>query len=240
MMFFRRIIFSAVLIGVVMGLLNSAVQLLDVTAIIFEAERYETADVGVPAVQEHTEKSRGSNDGFERIAYSFIANILSAIGFAAVLLALMCQCQQQGLTQLSLVKGLLWGFAGFIALFVAPSLGLSPEIPGARAAALELRQAWWGLTVLASIAGLAVLAFSPVKYKILGFVSLVLPHVIGAPDIEGAGFNQLDPLAVEMLTNLHQQFIVATGISNLIFWLMLGMACAWVIQRVDSNSYENG
>ncbi len=245
---FRRIIFSAALIGLLAGLLNSGVQMLDVTAIIFQAETYEVADVDAASMgghshghdHEHSAAAWAPEDGAERTMYTFIANILSAIGFAAILLALMNQCQQQGMTQLSSAKGVLWGLAGFLSFFVMPGLGLSPEIPGMQAAALESRQLWWALTVLSSVLGLALLAFSPLPLKALGLFSLIIPHMLGAPHLDGPEFSHPDPSVVETLHNLHQQFIVATGISNLIFWLVLGVACAWAIKHAPTVADRNG
>lgn len=239
-MFFRRIIFSALMIGFLTGLLHSGVQLVDVTSIIYGAEVYEIAEVEPAGSHEHEAEAWGPEDGTERIAYTFMSNILAGIGFAAILLALMNQFQQQGLTQLSAAKGVLWGLVGFVAFFAAPGLGLSPEIPGTQAAELEQRQVWWVLTVLATIIGFAVLAFAPLKFKLLGAVSIALPHIIGAPHIDGPEFSHPDPAAVEALTNLHQQFITATGISNFVFWLALGVFCAWSVQRNSSNTRDNG
>jgi len=239
-MLFRRIIFSAVIIGFLTGLLNSGVQLVDVTSIIYGAEAYEIAEVEPAASHTHEAEAWAPEDGTERIVYTFISNILAGIGFAAILLAVMSQFQQQGLTQLSASKGVLWGLVGFIAFFAAPGLGLSPEIPGTQAAELEQRQVWWVFTVLATIIGFAVLAFSPLKFKLLGVVSIVLPHIIGAPHIDGPEFSHPDPAAVEALTQLHHQFMMATGISNFVFWLALGICCAWSIQRNTSNNQYNG
>jgi len=235
-MSFRQIIFCAVFIGLLTGLLNSGVQMLDVTNIIYEAENYEVAEVEAASVDMHADEEWGPEDGAERILYTFFANILSAIGFAAILLAMMNQFQSQGIAQLSLGKGFFWGVAGFIAFFAAPALGLSPEIPGTQAAALESRQTWWLVTVIASIAGLATLAFASIKYKVLGLICLVAPHLIGAPHIAGPEFVHPDLSAVETLTQLHHQFISATSLSNFVFWLALGVLCGYAVKRFNSNA----
>ncbi len=236
-MSFRQIIFSALLISLLTGLLDSGVQMLNVSGIIYQAESYEVAEIAAEPNHTPADEAWGPEDGAERILYTFFANVLSAVGFAAILLALMNQVQSQGMAKLSSGKGILWGVAGFIALFVAPALGLSPEIPGTQAAAVESRQIWWLLTVLSTIAGLAVLAFAPLQYKVLGLICLVTPHLIGAPHISGPEFIHPDLLAVETLTQLHQQFITATSISNFIFWLVLGISCGYVVKRFDSKNH---
>lgn len=237
-MIFRRIIFNAIFVGLLTGILLSGVQLLGLTSIIFEAETYElveedyhhaSSDDASP--HEHSEEAWAPADGGERTFYTFVSNILAAIGFAALILSLMSQLQLQGVTKLSASKGLLWGVAGFAAFFIAPGLGLPPEIPGTEAAAIEQRQGWWILTVACVGMGLAVLAFAAVKLKVLGVLSIALPYFIGAPQIDGPEFSHPDPAAVEALTQLHHQFIIASGMSNLIFWVALGVACAWVLNK---------
>jgi predicted cobalt transporter CbtA len=44
-------------------------------------------------------------------------------------------------------------------------------------------------------------------------------------------FQHPDPSTVEALTYLHQQFVVISGITNLVFWLLLGVACRLAFNR---------
>ncbi|BFM15804.1 hypothetical protein R50073_19870 [Maricurvus nonylphenolicus] len=187
----------------------------------------------------HDADAWAPEDGAERTFYTYVSNVLAAIGFAAVLLALMAQVQLQGLAQVSIGRGLLWGGAGFIALFLVPGIGLPPEIPGIEAAVIGSRQNWWLLAVVSAAAGLGVIAFAPKFYKAGGAVLLALPFLIGAPHPAGPAFIHPDPKVVESLTNLHEQFIIASGISNLLFWLLLGAACAWVLNRWPLTNSES-
>lgn len=170
-------------------------------------------------------------DGGERTFYTFASNILAAIGFAAVLLALMVQTHTQGLTRVTPLKGLAWGGAGFIALFVVPAIGLPPEIPGMEAAAIDNRQGWWMLAVSAAVAGLACLAFAPKKVKALGLVVIAVPYWVGAPHPEGAAITHADTEAVTALTQLHADFVMASALTNLVFWLVLGLLSAYLLSR---------
>lgn len=229
-MIFRRIIYNAVLVGLLAGLLFSVVQVFSVNPIIFAAEAYEVA--------------REAQDDGQRTMFTFFSNMLAGIGFAAVILALMSQIQLSLSISTNWIKGVLWGLAGFLTVFVAPGIGLPPEIPGIQAAAVEHRQIWWALTVCSAAAGLGVIAFAPLKLKLVGFIFLVIPYLFGAPHIDGPQFLNPDPLAVEALQQLHQQFIIASGFANLIFWLALGVACSvvlnrWIIQRVSDNVIAN-
>ncbi len=229
-MIFRRIIYSALLVGLLAGLVLSVAQITTVNPIIFAAETYEVAghDHGS---HDHSAEAWAPEDGFERTLYTVFANVSAGIGFAAILLALMSHLQLSGITTLSLPKGILWGGAGFVAVFVAPAIGLPPEIPGIEAAALEKRQLWWVLAVVGVAIGLLIISFAPIKYKALGLVALIIPYIVNIPHHEGPAFAHPDPSAVEALTSLHSQFIVNSALSNLLFWLALGLVAAWVLNR---------
>ncbi|MCP5163374.1 MAG: CbtA family protein [Hahellaceae bacterium] len=240
-MLFRRIILNALFVGVLAGLALSLVQMLTVTPIIFAAETYEVAeavpegghthDQGSEPVHEHSDSAWAPEDGAERTFYTLLSNVLAGTGFAAVVLALMSQMQMQGVTQLNLIKGLQWGIAGFLAFFVAPGIGLPPEIPGMEAAQIEHRQLWWVIAVVSVGSGLMVLAFASLKLKALGGIAILFPYLLNIPHHDGPAFTHPDPQAIAALTELHQQFVVASGVANLIFWMALGLLAAWVLNR---------
>ena len=233
-MIFRRIIYNALFVGLLTGLLLTAIQLVSVNPIIFAAEAYEIEEAHDHG--EHDHEAWAPQDGVERTVATAIANISASIGFAAIMLALMSQIQMSqvranNLQPTNLLKGCLWGLAGFFTVFVAPGIGLPPEIPGIQAAAVEHRQVWWILAVICAGIGLAIIAFAAMKLKATGLIFLVLPYLVGAPHIKGPEFTHPDPAAVSALEQLHQQFIIASGVTNLLFWLALGVSCAWVLNR---------
>jgi cobalt transporter subunit CbtA len=249
-MIFRRIIYTALLVGLLSGLIMSVIQITTVNPIIFAAESYES-ERAIAVEHEHGGHNHSSTwapeEGAERTSYTIFANVSAGIGFAAILLALMSQLQLSGITQLSVPKGILWGVAGFVAVFVAPAIGLPPEIPGIEAAAIEQRQLWWTLAVIAVAVGLLILSFAPLKYKVLGLISLVIPYIVTIPHHQGPAFAHPDPSVVEALTRLHEQFLINSAISNLVFWLALGVIAAWALNRwtlaentsPESTSLEN-
>jgi cobalt transporter subunit CbtA len=240
-MFFRRIILTSLLVGLVGGLFMTLGQQWQVAPIIIAAEVFEVAEPEALVTessahnhgddQHHDAQAWAPEDGAERFIYSGLSNVLAAVGFSALLLAIMCQLQLSGITRLTPLKGLAWGLAGFVAFFVAPGLGLPPEIPGVEAAPLENRQAWWVLTVLATGVGLGVLAFAPKLAKIGGALLLAVPHIIVAPRIAGPEFSHPDPQVVQTLMSLHVDFIVASAFTNGVFWVILGLASAWMLNR---------
>jgi cobalt transporter subunit CbtA len=240
-MIFSRIIYSAILVGVVTGVLLSSLQVASLNPIIFAAEAYEldagetVADKASEGYSDHSHKQGedawAPEDGLERTAFTFLANILLGTGYAAVMLALMNLSWLVRKRRISWSQGSLWGLAGFTAMFFAPALGLPPEIPGTAVAPVEHRQIWWLLSALSVAIGLGIFAFSAARIKALGLLFLVIPYVVGAPYVDGPMFRHPDPNAAQALVYLQQQFVVISGITNLVFWLVLGLCCRFAFNR---------
>lgn len=243
-MTFQRTLLSALFIGLLAGLVLSSVQIFAINPIIFSAEVFE-----LEGGHDHTSHDHGTADGeeawapesgVERAGYTIASNLFAGIGYAAVLLALMNQLQMQGLVRLNALKGIGWGLAGFVTCFVAPAIGLPPEIPGIEAEPVEHRQLWWLLCVLCVAVGLLTLALASLRFKALGIILPALPFIIGAPHSDGPAFLHPDAEAVASLTQLHQQFIMASGLGNLTFWLVLGLLSGWLLQRWASQHMGSG
>ena len=236
-MLFRRTITAALLVGLTAGLVFSLAQALSVNPINFAAEAFE-----VEAPHDHGTHSHGGGlfdndnaepwapqDGAERASYTIVANVLAGIGFAAILLSVMSQLKQQGTARINALKGVVWGAAGFAVFFVAPSIGFPPEIPGVEAAPINNRQAWWIFAVVCVGVGLMIFSFARLKYKLVGIALAILPYTVVSTHPKGPIFAHPDPDSVIALTQLHQQFIIASGLSNLAFWLVLGVCSAWIL-----------
>ena len=124
------------------------------------------------------------------------------------------------------LRGLVWGAGAFGVVFVAPALGLTPELPGAPAADLAARQLWWIATVGLVGFSLWTVIFVPGRMKWAALLLLPLPYLYGAPlpSAEPGSTNAA-------LVTLHQQFVWATAGTNLVLWLILGVLCGWAMQR---------
>lgn len=228
----KRIAQTAGFAGLIAALVLTVVQLLWVSPLILKAETYEKSEPAAVLVEEHShEHAEGAvaghhhdseawepEDGWQRILSTTGGNLVVAVGFALMLAGLFT-LREPGRTS----EGLLWGLAGFAVFTLAPSLGLPPEVPGTAAAELSLRQTWWIGTAAATAAGLALLVFGRHwALRIVGLALLVVPHVIGAPQPEVHS-----SLAPESLAH---EFIVASLVTNAVFWAALGLVAAWLFR----------
>ncbi|WP_338722524.1 CbtA family protein [Devosia sp. XK-2] len=221
---FRNLFFAALVAALCAGLITAALQHFRVTPLILHAETFEgegghSHGAGTPAHSHDeaivpTEEAEEwvPQDGFERTAYTTLATVLAAAGFALIIGAVSMFAG----IPITFANGLLWGFAGFVTFSLAPAYGLAPELPGMPAADLGARQVWWAGTVLATGAACLVLAKTRTAWAIALAVALVAaPHIIGAPAAPD------EPSAVP--AHLATEFAAVTLGTSMVFWLLLGM-----------------
>ncbi len=228
MLVFRNIFFLAVAVGLIAGLVMTVLQARFTVPLIIAAETYETAapihshEAATPA-HDHEDEAWAPADGFERMAFTAAANVVTAVGFALLLVA----AAELAGGIAGWRRGLFWGLAGFATFTLAPGLGLPPELPAMPAAELLPRQLWWIGTVAAAAAGIALifLGKSPLLAG-LGVALLVLPHLVGAP--QPASFESPVP------EGLHHRFVVAVTVTNLVFWALLGTLAGLLKPRVEA------
>lgn len=224
-----RVLLAAIFAGVLAGVFATAVQSYRVIPLILEAERYENSEAGGghshssnEATDEAvpSEEAWGPADGGERLFYTGMANIVVGAAFSLILTAVVLVLNQT----LSVKTGLVWGAAGFIVFVLAPNFGLPPELPGMQAAEVLPRQIWWTATVALTATGLLLFAFKEgIIWMVLGVALMFAPHLYGAPQ----------PISHESLVpaNLAAEFVVATIVSSLLFWLFLGGALGAMFER---------
>ncbi len=252
---FRSIVFSSVIAGFIVGLVVTVAQQFGTVPLILKAEVFEKAGGGhhhdaaaapqgaaaghdyaaqSPPAHDHASHDHGTEaweprDGFERNAYTAAANVLTAIGFALLLAGFFAVRSGATGTSVSWHEGLMWGLAGFAVFTLAPGLGLPPDLPGVPAAPLLSRQIWWGAAVLATASGLALIAFRrSVPAAIAGVVLLILPHLIGAPELAQVETN--------VPSSLSHQFMVAVTMTSLVFWCLLGPLTSAIFARFDRSA----
>jgi cobalt transporter subunit CbtA len=246
---FRNVVFIAAIAGLVAGVVLACMQAYATVPLILKAEVYEQAGGGhshdhaaAPAATDTTAMSTAAPapaeatapaedegwapaDGFERFAFSVLANIVTGIGFALILVAVSEFAGGIGGWR----QGVFWGLAGFAVFTLAPGLGLPPELPAMPAADLTQRQIWWTATVVATAIGLGLIAFrKSLPLAILAVALIVAPHIVGAP--------QPDSFETSIPEGLHHQFVVAVTLTNLVFWLVLGAMVGVVRGRVTGTA----
>lgn len=231
----RNLFAAALLAALCAGLFTAAIQHFRVTPIILHAESFEgegghSHGAAAPAAAEHdhadgtaehnhdavasTEaepEEWAPQDGFERTAYTTLATVLAAAGFALVIGAVSMFAN----IPVTVANGFLWGIAGFLAFSLAPAYGLAPELPGMPAAEVFPRQIWWTGTALATGGAILLLAKTRAGWAFAVAVALVAaPHIIGAPLAPD------EPSAVP--AHLAAEFAAITLGTSLVFWLLLG------------------
>lgn len=207
-------VLPAFLAGTLAALLLSVIQILWVTPLILQAETYEVSEPPVASHASNTamvEDAWEPEDGWERTLSTTGSNVVIAFGFSLILIGFYSVFKASKIYQ-----GIAWGAAGYIAFFASPALGLPPELPGTVAANLVDRQYWFMGTVFSTAIGF-LLIYMPKKWmlRLVGFLLVLAPHLIGAPQPEVH-----ESLAPHSLIT---QFIWAASLSNALFWLVLGV-----------------
>jgi cobalt transporter subunit CbtA len=229
----KRIAQTAGFTGLLAALLLTLLQSFWVSPLILQAETFEKSEpvavhehaAGV-AAHTHDAEAWEPEDGWQRVVSTTGGNLVVAVGFALMLAGLYTLRAPTKTSQ-----GLLWGLAGYATFVLAPTMGLPPELPGTAAADLASRQMWWIGTAASTAVGLSLIAFSRHwLMKILGVAILAVPHVIGAP--QPVVHSMLAPEALEA------QFKIASQLTNVAFWLALGLISAWLFRRKSAGQYH--
>jgi cobalt transporter subunit CbtA len=222
----RRIVWLAFVAGFIAGAVTTAAQLFTTVPLILKAEAFEQAAIGQTIGD--AASGHATDAGLARSANTLLFNVLAGIGFGLILSALLSTQPRPGVKQ-----GSILGIAAFLAVSVAPALGLPPELPGTASAALAQRQFWWIGTGAASAIGLALLTLGKGAWlKLVGAALLLGPHAIGAPHPHGATGGP--PQA------LQHQFIAASLATTALFWLVLGAALGWLHRLEPAASSPSG
>lgn len=240
-MIFRNIIFAAIFIGLVSGLIYGVFQQTQLTPIIYAAEKFEANPSINNNEHAHSLDSQAAqaesvwspSNGAERIFFTLLANVLTGISFALVMLSLMTVHDlKSNKPKVDAVQGIGWGAVALLAIFVAPALiGLQPEVPGTMAAALEHRQAWWLFAVVATALGTAFLYYARLKLKAVGLAIVLLPHLAASSIPARLSFENTDPIAVAALNELSQQFFSMTAIGTALFFIVLGVSSGFAVKK---------
>lgn len=234
----KRLLSAAFLAGFLAAVVAAGLQFVLTTPLILQAETYETqagssqSAERLPVVLAHGGADHAHEDepdawqpgeGLPRMAFTGLATLLGAIGYALLLGATLLALRREP----TLHTGLALGIAGFAVVALAPAVGLPPELPGMPAAALGQRQAWWIATVLASGVGLYLVAVRRSGFAIVAGVALIVaPHLLGAP--HAAGESRLPAV-------LATQFAARSLAISFVLWALIGLFFGWAWRLFDET-----
>lgn len=163
--------------------------------------------------------------GLPRMVFTALATLVGGVGYALLLGAALIACGREPSPE----TGLRFAIAGFLAVALAPSLGLPPELPGMEAAPLAERQFWWIMTAAATAMGLYLIAIRRSSIAIAGgLVLLVAPHLAGAPETSHTA-SALPP-------GYAAQFAARSLGIAFVFWAVIGLAFGWAWNSVGRKS----
>ena len=242
-----RAVLAVILAGIAAGLFMGGMQHVRLTPLILEAEAFERATdanshTSVPeaATEAETAGSSAGHDhahehgegwapenGWQRSLATTLTAAMTGAAFAAIL---------AGISFLSGIpitrsNGVVWGLCGFLAVTLAPAVGLPPELPGMPEADLLPRQIWWVSTIALTAAAIYLFATRREPWALaVAALLAVIPHVIGAP----AAAHQ--PATVP--PGLVAAFVANSIAANAIFWICIGLLLGLVLDRTAKDIYS--
>ena len=223
---------SAVFAGFGAGLIAALLHITLMAPIILEAEKYESGAVvhyGEPignAADIAEAWAEGDESTLSRNFQSVLWMLGTYVGFAFVLVAGFGLAENSG-HKITAKNGIIWGVAGYAAFSLAPSIGLPPELPGAAAADLNIRQIWQISTMVATLAGIAAIGFG--KNWLVwgaGIVAIALPHTIGAP-----GFDDYTGVTPPEMAAHFASVTLGLGV---ISWVVMGLIAGYFWEISDT------
>jgi len=220
---FHRIFLTALVAGAIAGVCLFVAHLTITTPLILQAEVYENAAPDqTPGSAPASEDMTAGN--VQRSLYSLMADLVTSMGFAFLLVGAIALSGQN----VDWRRGLVWGLCGYASFSLAPTFGLAPELPGMLSTALQERQVWWAATVAATAGGLALIFLvERPAIKWIGPVLIVLPHLIGVPEHEIYSGDVPAALAAE--------FAVATLVIGGLYWVLLGGLAGYFYDRFERD-----
>ena len=233
-----KIVLASLLAGMLAGLVLAGIQHVRITPLILIGEVYEKAaeekasSEAAPNCAENMPGMKmcaadGSKEwepaeGLQRTAFTSAASILVGGGYAILLTGISLLIG----IPITRQNGLVWGMCGFIAVALAPAVGLPPEVPGMPVADLLARQIWWFGTICATAAAIYLIAIRGEAWaKVLAVVLIATPHLIGAP---------LQPDTPTLVPpELAAKFVTNSLAAAAIFWCLLGWLLGLAFERLN-------
>ena len=91
------------------------------------------------------------------------------------------------------------------------------------------QQIWWLTTAILTACGIALLFLSKAAiWRLGGTVLVILPHIYGPPEVQSLSSNVPATLAAE--------FVTASLITNLVFWILLGILTVVIMKKLPNKN----
>jgi cobalt transporter subunit CbtA len=203
-----KIILSTLLAGLLAGLVLATLQYVRLEPLIQAAETFELG--GEPTMRNELTR--------------FAPPLLAGAGFAILMVGVSM------LTNIPITKqnGLIWGICGFVAVSLAPSIGLPPQLPGMPAIDLHTRQIWWVSTILFTSA--AIYLWIKAKdhwWRIVAIFFAFAPQLF-APVIAAKTEGNLP-------ASLAAEFASSSLATNFIMWLAIGFFVSLALDKYQKD-----
>ncbi len=234
-----KIILSTLFAGLLAGLILAGIQYVRLTPLIQAAEVYETpeteaiAEANKPCVETMPGMKMCSDDGrpswkpeegWQRTISTTTASLLAGAGFAIMMVGVSMLLN----IPITMQNSFVWGVCGFIAVALAPSVGLPPELPGMAAADLYTRQIWWVATIAATSAALYMWLFAKnYWWQFAAAIIAIAPQLFAPINTAKSESNLPASLAAE--------FASSSLAANLIMWLAISFFVAVALEKYQKD-----
>lgn len=222
-----RVLLAALLAGIAAGLIMGIIQHVRLTPLIIEAETYETAGQAHDAAAAEDEGWKPAG-GWQRTLATTATAAMTGAAFALLLAGISLVA---GLP-ITRRNGVVWGLCGFLAVTLAPAMGLPPELPGMPAGDLVTRQIWWLGTIAATGIGLYLIATRREIWALAAAIVIIaLPHLVGAPQ----------PVSHQTAVpaQLAATFVANSIAAAAVFWSLTGTFLGLVINRFAPDAQNS-
>jgi cobalt transporter subunit CbtA len=203
-----KIILSTIIAGLLAGLVLAILQYVRLEGLIVTAETFEHG--GEPAIR----------NLLTRIA----PPLLTGAGFAILMLGVSM------LSNIAITKqnGLVWGMCGFIAVSLAPAIGLPPQLPGMPEIDLHTRQIWWLATIL--VTAFAIYLWVKAKdfrWQIAAVMIAIAPQFFAPHHTANTESN--------LPASLVAEFVSSSLAANLAMWLAIGFFASIALDKYQKD-----
>ena len=160
----------------------------------------------------------------KRFFFTFLDYLVLAVGFSFLILAAFLLSG----VNVGVGNGILWGLAGYLVFTIAPSLGISPELPGTFFGDLGYKQfSWISISILTAL-GLWFLVFrKSYILKMIGILIILIPQIV-LPDATNHSTSASIP------ESLYGEFLINTLVSLFLFWVFLGASSGAILRKLSN------